>query len=48
MVFHGADLKIPEMEKLKENRHLLSKVNKGIEPIFVLFMMVEPKKVKRK
>ena len=40
VVFHGVSLKIYAIEKLKEKRRYLSKLNKGIEPLFILFMLV--------
>ena len=40
VVFHGVRLKISEIERLKEKRHLLSKINKGVDPLFILFMLV--------
>ena len=40
IVFHGVRLNISEIQYLKKKRHLLSKVNKGIEPLYILFMLV--------
>ena len=40
IVFHGVRLNISEIQYLKEKRHLLSKVNKGIEPLYILYMLV--------
>ena len=40
IVFHGVGLNISEIQYLKKKRHLLSKVNKGIEPLYILFMLV--------
>ena len=40
IVFHGVGLNTSEIQYLKKKRHLLSKVNKGIEPLYILFMLV--------
>ena len=40
IVFHGVRLNISEIQYLKKKRHLLSKVNKGIEPLYILYMLV--------
>ena len=40
IVFHGVGLNVTEIQMLKDKRHSLSKVNQGITPLFVLFMLV--------
>ena len=40
IVFHGVGLNMTEIQMLKDKRHSLSKVNQGITPLFVLFMLV--------
>ena len=40
IVFHGVGLNTSEIQYLKKKRQLLSKVNKGIEPLYILFMLV--------
>ena len=40
IMFHGVGLKIEDVKKLKSFRSYISNVNNGIDPLFILFMLV--------
>ena len=40
IMFHGVGLKIEDVKKLKSFRSYISSVNKGVDPLFILFMLV--------
>ena len=42
IVFHGVGLKIEEIQALKAERAKIPKLNHGVEPVFVLFMLESP------
>ena len=43
ILFHGVNIPLKELEEIKkfrENRHLVQKINRGIKPKIVLFLVV--------
>lgn len=40
IVFHGVRLKLNEIAQLKRRRKYIAKVNQGVDPYFVLFVLV--------
>ena len=40
VIFHGVRLNLTQIEKLKRIRHKLPLINNGVEPLFILFMLV--------